>query len=48
VRLKIFCTDGIAKEDRYSAPSQPQKLENDLYTPFAGILQNDVQGEIKL
>jgi len=29
---------------RYSAPSQPEKLENDLYPPFAGILHNDVQG----
>jgi exportin-2 (importin alpha re-exporter) len=29
---------------RYSAPSQPEKLENELYPPFAGILQNDVQG----
>lgn len=28
---------------RYSAPSQPEKLENELYPPFAGILQNDVQ-----
>ncbi|KAH8683367.1 CAS/CSE protein [Tricladium varicosporioides] len=28
---------------RYSAPLQPEKLENDLYTPFAAILQNDVQ-----
>jgi exportin-2 (importin alpha re-exporter) len=30
---------------RYAAPSQPEKLENDLYPPFAGILQNDVQGK---
>jgi exportin-2 (importin alpha re-exporter) len=29
---------------RYAAPSQPEKLESDLYPPFAGILQNDVQG----
>jgi exportin-2 (importin alpha re-exporter) len=29
---------------RYAAPSQPEKLENDLYPPFAGVLQNDVQG----
>ncbi|KAN0103021.1 Cse1 domain containing protein [Hyaloscypha variabilis] len=28
---------------RYAAPSQPEKLENDLYRPFAGILQSDVQ-----
>ena len=32
---------------RYSAPSQPEKLETDLYPPFSGILQNDVQGETK-
>lgn len=31
---------------RYSAPSQPETLENDLYPPFAGILHNDVQGEM--
>ncbi|RDL35142.1 putative importin-alpha export receptor [Venustampulla echinocandica] len=28
---------------KYSAPSQPEKLENDLYAPFARVLQNDVQ-----
>ncbi|TVY93759.1 Importin alpha re-exporter [Lachnellula willkommii] len=28
---------------RYSASAQPEKLENDLYPPFAGVLQNDVQ-----
>ncbi|KAI9049173.1 hypothetical protein LZ554_007020 [Drepanopeziza brunnea f. sp. 'monogermtubi'] len=28
---------------RFSAPSQPEKLENDMYTPFAGVLQNDIQ-----
>lgn len=32
---------------RYSAAAQPEKLENDLYAPFAGVLQNDVQGELK-
>jgi exportin-2 (importin alpha re-exporter) len=30
---------------RYAAPAQPEKLENDLYPPFAGILHNDVQGK---
>lgn len=29
---------------RYAAPSQPEKLEEALYTPFAGILTTDVQG----
>lgn len=33
---------------RYSAPSQPEKLENDLYPPFAGILHNDVQGKAEV
>ncbi len=33
---------------RYSAPSQPEKLENDLYPPFAGILHNDVQGNAEV
>ncbi|KUJ11751.1 Cse1-domain-containing protein [Mollisia scopiformis] len=28
---------------RYAAPSQPEKLENHLYPPFAGILHRDVQ-----
>ncbi|CZT50240.1 probable importin-alpha export receptor [Rhynchosporium secalis] len=28
---------------RYTAPSMPEKLEEILYTPFAGILSNDVQ-----
>ena len=27
---------------RYAAPSQPEKLENELYPPFAGILQGEV------
>ena len=31
---------------RYAAPSHPEKLENDLYPPFASILQNDVQGKL--
>lgn len=31
---------------RYSAPSIPEKLEELLYPPFAGVLSNDVQGKI--
>ncbi|KAI9813783.1 MAG: importin-alpha export receptor [Pycnora praestabilis] len=27
----------------FAAPSQPEKLENALYAPFAGVLANDVQ-----
>ncbi len=30
---------------RFAAPAQPEKLENALYVPFAGVLQNDVQGK---
>lgn len=30
---------------RFAAPANPGKLEQALYTPFAGILQNDVQGK---
>ena len=29
---------------RFAGPSDPTRLEKDLYTPFAGVLQNDVQG----
>jgi exportin-2 (importin alpha re-exporter) len=28
---------------RYAAPTQPEKLENELYAPFAGVLSSDVQ-----
>ncbi len=30
---------------RYAAPSQPEKLEQALYQPFAGVLHNDVDGK---
>ena len=30
---------------RYAAPSMPEKLEELLYPPFAGVLSNDVQGK---
>ncbi|RAL67520.1 hypothetical protein DID88_008275 [Monilinia fructigena] len=33
---------------RWSAPSQPDKLENDLYPTFAGILSSDVQANNQL
>lgn len=29
---------------RFGARSEPDKLETKLYSPFAAILQNDVQG----
>jgi hypothetical protein len=41
----MFWKWGLANSGRYTAPAQPEKLENDLYAPFAGILHNDVQGE---
>lgn len=30
---------------RYAAPAYPEKLETDLYQPFAWVLANDVQGK---
>jgi hypothetical protein len=35
----------ISNGFRYAAPSQPEKLEQALYEPFAGVLQNDVEGK---
>lgn len=32
---------------RYSAPSQPNKLENGLYVSFIAVIQDDVQGELR-
>lgn len=43
-RFYYYHFEAIGALVRYGTPSQPEKLENDLYTPFAGILQNDVQG----
>lgn len=44
-RFYYYHFEALGALIRYAAPSQPEKLENDLYTPFAGILQNDVQGK---
>lgn len=37
----LSCTNG----GRFAAPANPEKLEQALYPPFAGILQGDVQGK---
>lgn len=33
---------------RFAAPSQPEKLEARLYSPFASILQNEVSGMVTI
>ncbi|KAF2423205.1 putative chromosome segregation protein Cse1 [Tothia fuscella] len=42
-RFYYYHFEGIGALVRFAAPSQPEKLENALYDPFAAILQNDVQ-----
>jgi exportin-2 (importin alpha re-exporter) len=42
-RFYYYHFEGIGAVVRFSAPSQPEKLENVLYDPFAAILQADVQ-----
>lgn len=37
-------TWALTEELRFAVPSQPEKLETELYAPLAAILQNDVQG----
>jgi len=44
-RFYYYHFEAVGALVRYSAAAQPEKLENDLYAPFAGVLQNDVQGE---
>jgi len=39
--LDTACTN----DTRYSALSQPDKLEHALYAPFAKVLSDDVQGK---
>ena len=41
--LQMYMINDIA---RFAAPSQPEKLEVNLYPPFASVLQNDVQGQL--
>lgn len=45
-RFYYYHFEAIGALVRYAAPSQPEKLENALYPPFAGILSNDVQGKL--
>ncbi|KAI9832557.1 MAG: hypothetical protein M1819_004347 [Sarea resinae] len=42
-RFYYFHFEALGALVRFAAPSQPEKLENTLYGPFASILQNDVQ-----
>jgi exportin-2 (importin alpha re-exporter) len=44
-RFYYYHFEALGALVRYSAAAQPEKLENDLYAPFAAVLQNDVQGE---
>ena len=46
-RFYHFFFEAMGAFIRYSAPASPDKLEQALYAPFAGILQNDVQGKKK-
>lgn len=41
-RFYYYHFEGIGALVRFAAPSQPEKLENSLYDPFAAILQADV------
>lgn len=43
-RFYHYHFEAIGALVRYAALSQLERLENDLYPPFAGVLQNDVQG----
>ncbi|KAJ6134148.1 Armadillo-like helical [Penicillium sp. IBT 18751x] len=42
-RFYYFHFEAMGAFIRYAAPANPDKLEQALYTPFAGILQGDVQ-----
>lgn len=43
-RFYYFHFETMGAFIRFAAPANPEKLEQSLYTPFAGILQADVQG----
>ena len=43
-RFYYYHFEALGALVRYAALSQPEKLETDLYPPFARVLQNDVQG----
>lgn len=42
-RFYYYHFEAIGALIKFVAPTQPEKLEHDLYSPFASILQNDVQ-----
>lgn len=42
-RFYYYLFEGVGALIRFAAPSQPEKLENTLYGPFAEILQGDVE-----
>ncbi|KAK7535633.1 CAS/CSE protein [Phyllosticta citricarpa] len=42
-RFYYYHFEGLGALIRFSAPSQPEKLESALYEPFSSILSNDVQ-----
>ena len=44
-RFCYYHFEAIGALIRFSAPSQPEKLETTLYPPFAAILQNEIQGK---
>ena len=44
---RAFQRIAILTNFRFSAPSQPEKLENGLYLSFIAVIEDDVQGENK-
>lgn len=44
-RFYYYHFEALGALVRYAAPSQPEKLENELYAPFAAVLQGDVSGQ---
>ena len=45
-RFYYYHFEAIGALVRYAAPSHPEKLENDLYAPFALCLQREVTGKL--
>jgi len=43
-RFYYYHFEALGALVRYAAPSHPEKLENELYAPFASILQKEVSG----
>lgn len=44
-RFYYYHFEAVGALVRYAAPSQPEKLENELYAPFAECLQKEVSGK---